>query len=112
MKFNLSLESPYAFFLFRKSPGFDDYSKTEELKDTPGNFSRIRCPLCDWQPRASSRWCCGDYGSHDGCGTVWNTFDTRGRCPGCNYQWKLTDCLRCGGTSLHEAWYEIAADEK
>jgi len=33
------------FFLFRKSPGFEDYSETEKLKDIRANFTRIRCPL-------------------------------------------------------------------
>jgi hypothetical protein len=102
----LSFDSSFVFFLFRKSPGFGDYSATEKLKDTPVNFSRIRCPLCDWQPRVSSRWCCSDSGAHDGCGTVWNTFDTRGRCPGCGYRWQWTDCLRCYRSSPHEAWYQ------
>jgi hypothetical protein len=35
----------FDLFLFRKSPGFDDYFETEKLKDTPTNFSRIRCPF-------------------------------------------------------------------
>jgi len=98
------------FFLFRKSPGIEDYSETEKLKDIRANFSRIRCPLCRWQPRASSRWSCSDFGAHEGCGTEWNTFDTRGRCPGCSYQWTWTDCLRCFRSSLHEAWYEDETD--
>src|SRR5215510_4975685 len=50
-------------------------------------FSRIRCPVCSWQPDASSRWCCDWVGTpepfFESCGTVWNTFETRGRCPGC-----------------------------
>ncbi|MGI8640239.1 MAG: hypothetical protein ACR2MG_09785 [Pyrinomonadaceae bacterium] len=107
-----SLESFSVFFLFRKSPGFDDYSEIEKLKDTPINFSRIRCPLCRWQPRASSLWYCyGDLNSYPGCGTAWNTFETRGRCPNCKYQWHWTECLRCGGTSPHEAWYEDEAEQ-
>ena len=32
---------------------------------------RIRCPLCMWVPKASSRWACY-------CGHSWNTFDTGG----------------------------------
>jgi len=95
----------FNFFLFRKSPGFDDYAETEKLEDTPTDFKRIRCPLCSWQPQASSRWFCSDFAAHDGCGTEWNTFETRGRCPGCNYRWLWTDCLRCYRSSPHEAWY-------
>jgi rubrerythrin len=102
-------------FLFQKNstPGkFIDES--EKLKDDSTDFSRIRCPVCRWQPNASSRWYCADAGYphyfFNGCGTVWNTFDTRGRCPGCGHQWKWTDCLRCGNCSPHEAWYEEITD--
>jgi hypothetical protein len=107
MSFPLNL-SPFLFdlLLFRRSPGFEDYFETEKLKDTPIEFKRIRCPLCSWQPKSSSRWICSDFGSHEGCFTEWNTFDTRGRCPGCKYQWQYTVCLRCHRTSLHEAWYD------
>jgi hypothetical protein len=43
------------------------------------------------------------------CGTVWNTFETRGRCPGCGYQWTRTVCLACQRISPHLDWY--APDE-
>jgi len=77
-----------------------------------GVFDGVRCPLCAWRPDASSRWCCHPSEtpepSFPGCGTVWNTFATRGRCPGCDHQWRWTSCLSCGGWSLHEDWYEHA----
>ena len=95
-------------FLFRKNSSFDDSYETEKLKDAPIDFGRIRCPLCQWQPKASSRWLCSDDDFHFGCGTSWNTFDTHGRCPGCDYQWLWTECLRCFRSSPHEAWYEYA----
>lgn len=59
---------------------------------------RIRCPLCGWQPGAEDRWSCQ-------CGHVWNTFDTGGVCPGCLYQWKVTQCIACGRISPHSDWY-------
>src|SRR5437764_15161310 len=78
------------------------------------DFSRIRCPLCKWQPNGSSRWNCNDCGHpeyfFDGCGMVWNTFTTRGLCPGCGHQWHWTACLYCGGWSLHEEWYVKETD--
>jgi hypothetical protein len=78
------------------------------------NFDRIRCPRCFWQPARSSRWSCACGGTpepwFEACGTVWNTFDTRGRCPGCAHQWVWTSCLRCGAASPHEDWYD-APDE-
>jgi hypothetical protein len=71
---------------------------------------RIRCPRCHWRPSPSSRWSCLGSGtpewSFEGCGTVWNTFETGGRCPGCDHQWRWTSCLRCGEWSLHDDWYE------
>ena len=72
----------------------------------------IRCPCCDWRPSPSSRWCCywtpfeSPEPFFEACGTAWNTFATRGRCPGCSHQWTWTSCLRCGEWSLHDDWYE------
>jgi hypothetical protein len=73
-------------------------------------FSAIRCPHCKWQPSRASRWACVSGGGPEphfaSCGTVWNTFETAGRCPGCQHQWRWTSCLRCGQWSLHVEWYE------
>ncbi len=73
-------------------------------------FAGIRCPQCSWRPSESSLWCCDSKGTPEppfqSCGTSWNTFATRGRCPGCSHQWRWTTCLRCQEASLHEAWYE------
>ena len=79
-------------------------------KSTEEHTPRIRCPRCHWQPTGASRWCC-DVGDtpepyFEGCRTVWNTFETRGRCPGCAHQWMWTTCHRCEQPSLHEHWYE------
>jgi hypothetical protein len=59
---------------------------------------RIRCPLCKWVPRKHDRWSCA-------CGHVWNTFDTRGVCPGCSHAWRDTQCLGCHRWSKHDDWY-------
>ena len=84
--------------------------KLAELGNESVDFSRIRCPRCRWQPKPSSRWMCSDCGHSEyffgGCGTAWNTFATRGLCPGCGHQWRWTTCLACGGWALHEEWYE------
>lgn len=75
---------------------------------------RIRCPHCLWQPGSGSRWWCGSVEAPEfyrGCGTAWNTFDTRGVCPGCSHQWRHTSCLRCGQWSLHEDWYDRADED-
>ncbi|HXY75313.1 MAG TPA: hypothetical protein VEH54_00245 [Steroidobacteraceae bacterium] len=40
-----------------------------------------------------------------GCGTSWNTFETRGICPECNWHWEITQCHSCQQFSLHTDWY-------
>jgi hypothetical protein len=83
------------------------------LEDAAADFSRIRCPLCRWQPAPSDRWCCGGEEPPEmfaGCGTVWNTFETHGRCPGCDHQWRSTSCLACHRWSPHEEWYVTDAE--
>ena len=71
---------------------------------------RIRCPLCGWSPDKSSVWLCESLGTPEpyfgGCGHMWNTFDTRGKCPACAHQWRWTSCLRCQGWSRHVDWYQ------
>jgi hypothetical protein len=100
-----------AFFsLFQKSlapaGGADTIDQTEDEEADQG---RIRCPLCRWRPDAWSSWVCGDCAYPEyffgGCGAKWNTFDTRGLCPGCGHQWRWTACLSCWVWSLHEDWY-------
>jgi hypothetical protein len=86
-----------------------DLKVVEKLEDVPTDFSKIRCPLCAWQPRPFDRWVCTNVGAPEfffaGCGHHWNTFTTRGRCPKCSHQWRYTTCFRCKQMSLHEDWY-------
>lgn len=90
-------------------PDAGEHLADKRAEDERPASARIRCPLCDWRPTPSSEWCCdGTFTPESpfpGCGTVWNTFETFGRCPGCGHQWQWTSCLRCGGWSLHEDWY-------
>jgi hypothetical protein len=99
------------FRLFQERLKPAETTKKGTAHDNAPGFSRIRCPLCKWRPKASSRWYCGDcdYPEYffDGCGTAWNTFKTRGRCPGCGHQWRWTICLSCHRWFRHEEWYEI-----
>jgi hypothetical protein len=100
--------------LLKESPELDLPVDTIDRKEIRREFSRIRCPLCRWNPTADSRWTCIAFGTpeppFDSCGTVWNTFSTRGRCPGCRHQWTWTTCLRCGMPSKHDDWYENHPD--
>jgi hypothetical protein len=82
-------------------------------RSRPGDdeaFERIRCPACEWRPSPGDRWCCNAERAPEppftSCGTVWNTFATAGRCPGCGHQWTWTGCLRCHEWSRHDDWYE------
>jgi hypothetical protein len=99
-----------AYWLLKKDPRHDEKLDSIFKLDDLEFFVGVRCPLCRWQPGASDMWFCEGTGTPekftDGCGTRWNTFATRGRCPGCAHQWSWTVCLRCGGWSLHEEWYE------
>ena len=63
---------------------------------------KIRCPNCRWKPTRKSRWRCV-------CRHVWNTFDTRGVCPGCVLPWRDTKCPECKQWSRHDDWYEHAS---
>jgi len=99
------------FFLLKKKLITEDVTKDSSKLDVEkSDFKRIRCPLCKWQPRESSRWYCGDCDYpeffFDGCGASWNTFATHGVCPQCKHQWRWTSCLYCGEWSLHKDWYE------
>ena len=92
-----------------------DFKLDQKLEGKPGK-PRIRCPHCLWQPQKSSSWSCVAAGPPEnfrlGCGFSWNTFDTRGRCPGCRYQWRHTMCLACQKWALHDAWYEKQSPRK
>lgn len=107
----LKLIFTYSFFsAFQKTAEAEKILKAVEEEKAADDFQRIRCPLCKWRPRASSRWFCADADApeffYGGCGAMWNTFETGGKCPRCNHQWRWTSCLRCGGWSRHDDWYE------
>jgi hypothetical protein len=70
----------------------------EDVSSSGPTGPRIRCPKCNWSPRAEDRWFCK-------CGHSWNTFDTGGVCPACLFQWNSTACLQCGEWSPHSDWY-------
>lgn len=58
----------------------------------------IRCPKCGWVPETLSRWECD-------CGFMWNTFDTRAKCPACDLEHAVTGCPACGQVAAHVRWY-------
>jgi hypothetical protein len=66
----------------------------------------IHCPACTYRPRPEDRWDCLPR-----CGTLWNTFWTRGVCPGCGIEWPKTQCPSCGVLSPHKAWYHDPIDQ-
>lgn len=101
----------YAVFTaFKKTAESEEIIKKLREETDETDFQRIRCPHCKWRPTARSRWFCADADApeffYNSCGAMWNTFQTRGKCPGCNHQWKWTSCLRCARWARHEDWYE------
>ena len=95
----MELESTSLTYQAKQSGDFRvDVEERLKKKDSSSD-GRVRCPKCQWTPRSSDRWMCH-------CRHTWNTFDTRGLCPGCNYQWTQTMCLSCLQWSEHQAWYE------
>jgi hypothetical protein len=63
-------------------------------------MTSIYCPKCEYHPLPGDRWVCSP-----GCFTMWNTFETHARCPGCARQWGDTCCPACARWSPHEEWY-------
>ena len=59
----------------------------------------IQCTECEWKPDGEKHWGCS-------CGHVWNTFETKGKCPKCKTQWEDTRCPGCGKTTPHKDWYK------
>lgn len=106
-------ETPSYYALKRDLSRARTTTPKPDLDDDDAAFSRIRCPLCAWQPSPNDRWSCvwiegSPEPPFSSCGAIWNTFKTRGNCPGCRHQWRWTSCLRCAGWSLHEDWYEVS----
>jgi hypothetical protein len=70
----------------------------------PKHRIHISCPKCGWEPDDTCKWMCSD------CRTVWNTFETRARCPECGRVYESTVCLikkgGCGEISPHADWYK------
>ena len=79
-------------------PDLDAPTNPELDSNEEDRIPGIRCPKCRRRPRRSDRWQCS-------CLHVWNTFETHGVCPACNFRWPWTECLRCYERSAHEEWY-------
>ena len=104
-------EAPPSLFRARAPRLLDrgDFELDRKL-DLKPRRAKIRCPHCQWQPGRRASWTCSPAGAPEyfkgGCGTSWNTFDTKGICPGCQHRWRNTQCLSCGRWARHEDWYE------
>jgi hypothetical protein len=95
----------------KESRKADDIVIPSTTLDDDDELNGIRCPLCAWRPSPRDLWCClrlpdSPEPPFPSCGTMWNTFSTRGKCPGCRHQWKWTTCFQCHQWSLHDDWYE------
>lgn len=75
-----------------------DYPETKKTGKR-SHSGKICCPKCKWEAPEEPLWMCM-------CGHEWDTFSTGGVCPACNKKWKDTECISCGKTSPHSAWYQ------
>jgi hypothetical protein len=75
------------------------------LREDDHDLTGIRCPRCRWRPKRDDLWQCD-------CLEIWNTFMTRGECPGCQKRWKVTNCPQCHAWSDHDEWYEDRQDRR
>jgi hypothetical protein len=105
------MESPHAYALFKADRTFNPFIVTRPDLGDDKPSGRIRCPHCAWRPSRHDLWSCGGGSGpepYKGCGTTWNTFSTRGVCPGCSHRWRWTLCPECSSWSRHDDWYEDA----
>jgi hypothetical protein len=106
------MESPHFYSLLKADRTLNPITLTPPDFDQDDSFDGIRCPHCTWRPSPRDQWSCGGGSGPEpyrGCGTTWNTFATRGLCPGCHHRWRWTLCPQCSTWSLHDDWYEDAA---
>jgi len=78
-------------------PRFNENVRSLDHPHRPG----IACPACGASPIVGMASIC----SPDGCGGLFDTFDTHGRCPHCDAQFAWTACPSCQKVSAHRAWY-------
>jgi hypothetical protein len=64
----------------------------------------IACPECTYAPTVGTLWTCAP----DGCGGLFDTFETQAHCPHCQAEFAWTMCPACGKASAHQAWYRRA----
>lgn len=62
------------------------------------------CPSCHGSPPAGEFWKCGR------CGTAFDLFATRGRCPQCLEQFATANCLLCGASAPLDDFARQRAD--
>ena len=76
-------------------------------------LAKIYCPKCEWTPGCPEwpgvpvqdwRWRCAP-----GCGSGWNTFQSKGVCPNCGKLWTDTQCPECHAWSQHDLWYHLSS---
>jgi GNAT superfamily N-acetyltransferase len=78
-------------------PHFDFYVYAPPPPDETRRL-HARCPKCQWTHNGGVHWQCK-------CGSLMNTFATRGLCSRCNHQWQHTKCPKCAAWSPHVEWY-------
>ena len=83
----------------------EPFDPTMTSGSTGGGRPDVACPGCAYVPSPYDRWVCAP----DGCGHMWDTFETRAKCPECGALFPWTTCPGCSKTYPHAAWYRRSA---
>jgi Zn-dependent protease len=90
------------FVVMQAWVGFRRARLLGELSRMP-RHAGAACPSCGEPPLAGPFWRCGR------CNATFDTFDTRGTCPGCGASFPTTTCPNCGTAHPIAAWSRTAA---
>jgi Zn-dependent protease len=95
------------FVGFRSAAGFFQSREALHLESLP-RHREVNCPRCSSHPPKGPFWVC------DHCQTRFDTFQSRGVCPGCGAWFHETACPDCRRTSHIEDWLgsDLASRER
>ena len=93
-----------AFVLFMASTGFRHGRLLSRLLSGPRR-SEAACPTCKSAPLVGNYWTCKE------CGTRFDTFEHRGRCPECGQLYRTTQCPDCYQEHPIGDWFAAPAQQ-
>lgn len=86
--------------IFAATQSFMGISRSKQLRTvaTAPRYMGVACPECHTAPPALPLWRC------DGCGQLFDAFETGAMCPRCQRRHALTACPECGKRSPLKRW--------